>query len=239
VITFVTRVASGRLVAGAALLAGVTVLLAGCTGSDGSSTVASRPSASESSASPTPVGTAPASTAPASTAPVGTAPVGTAGTPASGATSPSAAVAGAWSGTGALCPGLEVKLGLGQATPNTTYQVIEFVNHGSATCIMSGYPGVNLAGGTPVAPIGLPAAQGPAAAAKVVILSAGGVANALLQITNARTYATAACGPVQARYLIVYRPHQAAPVEVAFGATACSQPVRMLQINALSLGTGG
>jgi Domain of unknown function (DUF4232) len=80
------------------------------------------------------------------------------------------AVAGAWSGTGALCPDLAVKLGLGQATPDTTYQVIEFVNYGSATCIMSGYPGVNLAGGTPVAPIGLPAAQGPAVVAKVVIL---------------------------------------------------------------------
>ncbi len=210
--------------AGAALLAGVTVLLAGCTGSGGSPTAASRPSAWESSASPTPAGTAPASTAPAGTA---------------GAASPPSAVAGAWSGTGALCPGLQVKLGLAQATPNTTYQVIEFVNRGSATCIMSGYPGVNLAGGTPVAPIGLPAAQGLAAAAKVVILPAGGVANALLQITNARTYATARCGPVQARYLIVYRPHQAAPAEVAFGATACSQPVRMLQINALSPGTGG
>jgi Domain of unknown function (DUF4232) len=225
-------------VAGAALLACVTVLLTACTGSSGSSTAASRPSASASSA---PASTAPASTAPASTAgtPASSVPATAPASPASGATSPPAAVAGAWSGTGAPCPDLQVKLGLAQATPNTTYQVIEFVNHGSGTCIMSGYPGVNLAGGTPVAPIGLPAAQGPASAAKVVILPPGGAANALLLITNAHTYSTATCGPVQARYLIVYRPHQAAPVEVAFGATACSQPVRMLQINAMSPGTGG
>ena len=67
----------------------------------------------------------------------------------------------------------------------------------------------------------------------------GGVGNALLQITDARTYATAKCGPVQAQYLIVYRPNNAAPVQLAYGTTACSKPVRMLQISAISLGTGG
>ncbi len=42
-----------------------------------------------------------------------------------------------------------------------------------------------------------------------------------------------------ATYLIVYRPNQAAPVKLAYGTTACSQPARMLQISAISLGTGG
>ncbi len=39
--------------------------------------------------------------------------------------------------------------------------------------------------------------------------------------------------------LSVYRPNQAASVKLAYGATARSQPVRMLQISAISLGTGG
>jgi hypothetical protein len=216
------------------VLACVTVLLTACTGSSGSSaasgSLAPVSSAPASSASPSTPPSTPASPAPTSTP--------TPASPATGATSPAVAVAGAWSGTGALCPELQVKLGLAQGTSNTTYQVIEFVNHGQVACIMSGYPGVNLAGGTPTAPIGLPAAHaGPAAA--TVILQPGGVGNALLQITDAHTYATATCGPVQAQYLIVYRPDQAAPVQLAYGTTACSQPVHMLQISAISLGTGG
>ncbi len=218
--------------AGAVLLACVTALLTACTGSSGSSTAASRPSASASSA---PVSSGPASSAAATPA----TPATRAGSaPATGTATP-AGVAAAWSGTGALCPDLQVKLGLAQATSGTTYQVIEFVNHGPVACIMSGYPGVNLAGGMPVALIGLPAAQGPVSAARLVTLPPGQAGNALLQITNAHTYATARCGPVQAQYLIVYRPNRAAPVTLAFGATACSQPVRMLQISAIALGTGG
>ena len=149
------------------------------------------------------------------------------------------AVAGAWSGTGGLCPDLQVKLGLAQGTSNMTYQVIDFVNHGSVACIMSGYPGVNLASGTPAAPIGLPATHTGSPAPRLVTLQPGEVGNALLQITDAHTYATATCGPVLAQYLIVYRPDQAAPVKLAYVTTACSQPVRMLHISAISPGTGG
>jgi hypothetical protein len=225
-------------VAGAVLVACVTMLLTACTGSSGSSAAASRPSGSASSA---PASSAAASRAAATPAtPASSAPgTGPATGPATGASRPPAGVAAAWSGTGALCPDLQVKLGLAQATSDTTYQVIEFVNHGSVACIMSGYPGVNRAGGTPAAPIGLPAAQGPASAARPVTLPPGEAGNALLQITNAHTYATARCGPVQAQDLIVYRPNRAAPVTLPFGATACSQPVRMLQISAIVLGTGG
>ena len=117
--------------------------------------------------------------------------------------------------------------------------MIDFINHGSVACIMSGYPGVNLAGGTPTAPIGWPAAHTGSPAARLVTLQPGGAGNALLQITDAHTYATATCGPVQAQYLIVYRPGNAAPVKLAYGTTTCSKPVRMLQISAISLGTGG
>jgi hypothetical protein len=215
------------------LLASVAVLLTACTGSSGSSAASGSPATSASSV--------PANSIPASSIPAGSAstPAGSASTPAPPASSSAVSVAGAWSGTGALCPNLQVKLGLAQGTSNTTYQVIEFVNHGSVACIMSGYPGVNLAGGTPTAPIGLPAAHTASPAARPVTLQPGGAGNALLQITDARTYATAKCGPVQAQYLIVYRPNNAAPVKLAYGTTACSKPVRMLQISAISLGTGG
>lgn len=235
-ITSVTRGTRARFAAGGALLA--CVLLSACTGSSGSP-AASAPASSAlaSSAPSTPASSAPVSSAPAGSAP--STPVSSASTPAPPASSSAVAAAGAWSGTGALCPDLQVKLGLAQGTSNTTYQVIDFVNHGSMACIMSGYPGVNLAGGTPTAPIGLPAAHSEFPAARLLSLPPGGVGNALLQITDAHTYATAKCGPVQAQYLIVYRPNQAAPVKLAYGTTACSKPVRMLQISAISLGSGG
>jgi hypothetical protein len=216
------------------LLACATVLLTACTGSSGSSAASGSPATSATSAASAPASSAPASS-PSSGSVLST-PASTSTPPAS---NPAVAVAGAWSGHGALCPDLQVKLGLAQGTSNTTYQVIDFVNHGSVACIMSGYPGVNLAGGTPAAPIGLPAAHTEFPAARLVTLQPGGVGNALLQITDAHTYATAKCGPVQAQYLIVYRPNNAAPVKLAYGTTACSQPVRMLQIGAISLGTGG
>ena len=226
--------------AGSAVLACVTMLVAGCTGSSGSSAASSRSSSPVDSTSPgsvSPGSGAPGSSGPASSpaaAPAGpTAPVTGASSP-----PPPVSVAGSWSGYGP-CPDLQVKLGLAQGTSNTTYQVIDFTNRGSLSCILDGYPGVNLAGGTPVAPIGLPAAHNDFAKAKEIVLQPGAVANALLQITDAHTYSTAKCGPVQAQYLVIYLPDNAAAVKLAYGTTACSRAVQMLQVSGVSDGTGG
>jgi hypothetical protein len=217
--TSAVRGASARFAAGSSLLACATVLLAACTGSSGSS-AASGPQ----------IGSASASTS-------GSIPGIPASTPTRG-TGPTAAVAGAWSGTGALCPDLQVKLEPAQGTSKVTRQVIKFVNRGPVACAMSGYPGVNLAGGTPPAAIGLAAAHARARAATVT-LQPGGAGHALLQITHVPTYAPASCGPVQTQYLIVYRPDHAAPVELPYATTACFKRVQMLQISAISPGTGG
>jgi len=115
----------------------------------------------------------------------------------------------------------------------------DFTNRGTLSCVLDGYPGVNLAGGVPVAPIGLPAAHTAFAKAKEIVLQPGAVANALLQITDARDYADAQCGPVQAEYLIIYRPDNAAPYRLPYATTACSRAVRMLQVSSVSVGTGG
>jgi hypothetical protein len=227
-------------VAGSAVLACVTMLVAGCTGSSGS------PAGSGRSSSP-PASTSPGSTSSGSGAPGSSGPASSQAAapasptaPATGASSPPppVSVAGSWSGYGP-CPDLQVKLGLAQGTSNTTYQVIDFTNRGSLSCILDGYPGVNLAGGTPVAPIGLPAAHNDFAKAKEIVLQPGAVANALLQITDARTYSTAKCGPVQAQYLVIYLPDNATAVKLAYGTTACSRAVQMLQVSGVSDGTGG
>jgi hypothetical protein len=209
------------------VLAGVSMIVAACTGSSGSSAT-SRPSATDPASS-----SAPASPGTAS-------PPASPGTPTHGAASspPATSVAGSWSGYGP-CPDLEVKLGLAQGTSNTTFQVLDFTNRSQVSCILDGYPGVNLAGGVPVAAIGLPAAHDAFAKAKEIVLQPGAVANALLQITDARDYAATKCGPVQAGYLIIYRPDNAAPYRLPYATTACSQAVQMLQVSSVSVGTGG
>lgn len=151
---------------------------------------------------------------------------------------PVVSVAGSWSGYGP-CPDLQVRLGLAQATSNITYQVIDFTNRSDHICFLDGAPGVNLAGGTPVAPIGLPAGQTASAKAREFPLKPGAVANALLQISNARDYPSAMCGPVQARYLIIYRPNDVIPVKLAYRTTACSRAIQTMQVDAVTFGTGG
>jgi Protein of unknown function (DUF4232) len=130
-----------------------------------------------------------------------------------------------------------VKLGISQHDPSVTYQVIEFTNRGTRTCVIYGYPGVSLGAGTPAVPIGLPAAHNTSASPKVVTLVRGGVVNALLQITTNAPQGT--CGPVPATYLIVYLPNGATPAKLPFTATACSKHTHIMQISAVSLGTGG
>jgi len=214
-----------------AVLACVSLLAVGCSGSSGSSSAASGASsataASAPAGSPSPVSSGPAG--PASVTPAST-------TQASSA--PAVSVAGAWSGYGP-CPNLQVKLGLSQAAGPVTYQVIVFTNHSGRTCFIDGVPGVNLAGGPRAAAIGLPAAQASIAKAKRIAVQPGAAANALLTIQHADSYSAAACGPVPAQYLLVYLPNVATPAKVPYRTTACSRAVQMMQVSVVNRGTGG
>jgi len=207
-----------------AVLACVSLLAVGCSGSSGSSSAASGASsataASAPAGSPSPVSSGPAG--PASVTPAST-------TQASSA--PAVSVAGAWSGYGP-CPNLQVKLGLSQAAGPVTYQVIVFTNRSGRTCFIDGVPGVNLAGGPR-------AAQASVAKAKRIAVLPGASANALLTIQHASGYSTAACGPVPAQYMLVYLPNVATPVKVPYRTTACSRAVQMMQVSVVNRGTGG
>lgn len=190
--------------------------------------VAACGSSSPSASSPTATSRPPVSTAAAT-------PAATDSSPASPATP---GVAGTWIGY-SPCPDLEVRLGLVEHDPAVTYQVIDFTNHSSVSCVITGYPGVSLGTGSPGVPIGLPAGHTALTVPeKVLTLRPGGVVNATLEITNVHRYDQGKCRPVQARSLIVYRPNQASPVTLAYTAMACSKAIRLLQVSAVSLGTG-
>jgi Protein of unknown function (DUF4232) len=218
-ITRARRAAHARLAA-CATLACAALLVTACGSSASSSAAGQGPS-------PSHAGTASASTAASASTSAGPADPVTPG------------VAGTWLGYGP-CPDIGVTLGISEHDPAVTYQVIDFTNRGSTACVLSGYPGVSLGAGHPAVPIGLPAGHtGFKIPAGTLTLRPGGVANATLEIADAHSYAQAKCAPVQARYLIVYRPNLASPVTLAFTATACAQAVRLMQVSAVSPGTGG
>jgi len=152
------------------------------------------------------------------------------------ATSTPAAIGGA-----APCPtrSLGLKPGLAQGAAGSTYQVLDFTNISNVTCTLYGYPGVSLAGGHPVAQVGQAAAEDPTTPRKLVTLAPGQVANALLRIVDALNYPTSKCGPVKTQWIQVYPPNQTTPAYVAYTATACSKPVRILTVSTVKPGSGG
>src|SRR5215475_3101413 len=103
---------------------------------------------------------------------------------------------------------LKATVGIAQGAAGSVYQVIDFTNIGTSSCSLYGYPGVALAGGSPVTQIGAPAARSTASAPKLVSLAAGATANTLLQITDAQNYPTSRCGPTASTYLQIYPPNQ-------------------------------
>jgi hypothetical protein len=205
-----------RVLAGGALTC-VTALAAGCG----------------SSASPAP---APTKTITVRATPAASASAA-AGTPATPAASASPTVAGA----APACPtrSLGLKLGLAQGAAGSTYQVIDFTNISHATCTLYGYPGVSLAGGKPVTQIGLPAAESHATARKLVTLSPGAVANAVLQIAQAVNFPAAKCGLVTAHYLQIYPPNQTTPVYLHYTSQTCAKKVQVLTVSVVQPGSGG
>ncbi len=156
-------------------------------------------------------------------------------TPATGAASPTVA------GAAPACPtrSLGLKLGLAQGAAGSTFQVIDFTNISNASCTLYGYPGVSLAGGKPVTQIGLAAAESHTTARKLVTLSPGAVANAVLQIVHAVNFPAAKCGLVTADYLQIYPPNQTTPGYLHYTSQTCAKKVQILTISVVRAGSGG
>jgi Protein of unknown function (DUF4232) len=200
-----------RRAVAAAALASAAVLAAACGGSSPAAT-------------PTKTVTVTASPqAPAATSP------GTAtGTPAA-------------PGAAAPCPtrSLGLKPGLSQGAAGSVYQVLDFTNISNVTCTLYGYPGVSLAGGSPVAQVGLAASEDATTPRKLVTLAPGQVANALLRIVDALNFPASKCGPVKTQWIQVYPPNQTTPIYLAYKTTGCSKPVRILSVTVVQAGSGG
>jgi hypothetical protein len=144
-------------------------------------------------------------------------------------------------GAPAPCPtrSLGLKLGLSQGAAGSVYQVLDFTNISSVSCTLYGYPGVSLAGGQPVAQVGLAADENPTPPRELVTLAPGAVANSLLRIVAAQNYPASKCGPVTTKWLQVYPPNQTTPIFLSYPTTGCSKPVRILTVSVVQPGPGG
>ena len=218
-------------------LAGLTAagaVVAGCAAGSSSSappapvasasTTLSAPSSSSSAASSAAASSAAAT--PAST---------TSATPATS----SHAVAPPAGAPGCATRDLKAKVGISQGAAGSVYQVIDFTNIGNTACTLYGYPGVSLAGGTPVTQVGQAATRSPIAGPTLVTLRPGQTGNALLRITQALNYPTQTCSPKATTYLQIYPPNQTTPIYLAYTATGCaSTSVKLLTIGVVQPGSG-
>lgn len=134
---------------------------------------------------------------------------------------------------------LGAKTGISQGAAGSTYVQLVFTNNSAATCTLYGYPGVSLAGGSPVSQIGLAATQDPATPRQLVTLAPGAVASALLRIVTAQNFPAARCGLVTATYLQVYPPNQTTPIYISYSSPACTKPVHLLTVDVVKPGSGG
>ncbi len=221
-------------VAGAVAAGVAVVAAAGCGSSGSSSSAPAAPASSAASTSAAAPTSAPAASSPAASS----APPASQSPRAVPTTSPSSpAVTGT---AGCATRDLQAKAGVAQGAAGSVYQVIDFTNISNKTCTMYGYPGVSLAGGTPVTQVGMAASRSAVAGPTVVTLAPGQTANALLRITQALNYPRAKCSPAKTTYLQIYPPNQTTPIYLAYSSTGCSSnSVNLLTIGVVQAGAGG
>ena len=201
--------------------------VAGCS-SQSASSLSSSPSVSSSSGSSGSNGAA-ASSASSAATPTGHA--------SSAAVNPNAAAAGG--PPGCATRDLKATVGVAQGAAGSVYQVIDFTNIGTASCSLYGYPGIALAGGSPVTQIGAAASRSPQAGPALVTLAPGAVANTLLRITQAQNYPTSKCSPMASTYLQIYPPNQTTPIYLGYKSTGCSATgVNLLTVSVVQSGAG-
>ena len=202
--------------------------VAGC-GSQAASSLSSSPSATSGSSGSNGAAASSSSASASAAAPTGHA--------SSAAVNPNAAAAGG--PPGCATRDLKATVGVAQGAAGSVYQVIDFTNIGTASCSLYGYPGIALAGGSPVTQIGMAASRSPQAGPALVTLKPGAVANTLLRITEAQNYPTSKCSPMASTYLQIYPPNQTTPIYLGYKSTGCSATgVNLLTVSVVQSGAG-
>jgi hypothetical protein len=133
---------------------------------------------------------------------------------------------------------LKVTLGAPNGYAGGVYEPIVFTNTSGSACSLYGYPGVSLVSAPPYMQIGLAAKRSATVPVKLIILTSGTSASAVLQVVDALNFGAATCSPTQAAFLRVYPPNQTVPVYLPDTSQTCAQPVQTLFISAVQVGSG-
>lgn len=218
---------AGRRAAGLAATAGLALVVAAVAGC----------SSASSSGSPAAQGVPVTASVPSTTSAAPATSFASAGSASSAAVNPSGAAGGP---PACATRDLKATVGVAQGAAGSIYQVINFTNIGTSSCSLYGYPGVALAGGSPVSQIGSAASRSTASGPTLVSLAAGASANALVQITEAQNYPSSKCGPMASTYLQIYPPNQTTPIYLAYKSMGCSSTkVKLLTVSVMKAGKGG
>jgi hypothetical protein len=137
-------------------------------------------------------------------------------------------------------PDLSGSVGTPQGMANGGFVVaIVFRNLTTAPCTLTGYPGVRQASGTPPTDIGQPATADLSTPRTLVTLPGNGFASARLKIANAANSLAVTCKAVKATWLRVTPPGQRAPLNIAFGSTACHGTAKLMSVTSVVQGSAG
>jgi hypothetical protein len=119
--------------------------------------------------------------------------------------------------------GLAARVGIAAGGGGVPTYTLEFVNISHRTCVLDGYPRVDVYAGA--RQVGSPATLDTSVRPRSVTLVPGGAAHALLRYTGTRRFGQAACQQVNASRLRVYPPpyYRTGGVFVPWHIPACSR----------------
>lgn len=136
---------------------------------------------------------------------------------------------------------LSLRLGRAGGAAGSTYQPIVFTNTGTASCTLSGYPGVSYVAPRSGAQVGAAATRDTGVAPHTVTLAPGGHAASLLQLVDYINYPASSCAAKPVSGLRVYPPGSKSAAYIAFAHNrkACSSHVQQLTVRAVVKGRSG
>lgn len=125
-----------------------------------------------------------------------------------------------------LTSNLAVTLGSSDGAAGTTYYDLDFLNKGSATCTLLGYPGVSYVAGDAGTQVGAPAQRDPAISGgsgkTAVSVAPGATVKAVVGELDVHDYPATTCQPTAVRGLRVYPPGERAAAFIQQPTTGCT-----------------
>lgn len=134
---------------------------------------------------------------------------------------------------------LKVSLGLGNGAAGSVIYPLHFTNSGSASCTITGFPGVSFVAPGNGQQVGKPAVRS-SSSTPTVTLTEGAQATASVKVAGYQNFPPAQCKPTAVSGLRVYPPDNKAATYVAFTSSmqACSAGETLLQIQPVHAGSG-